>query len=199
MLSEDMSFKPSIIKPVIYICTAFIANFSLAAQAQIIVGGDGPQRSCYIKALRGDQGSQAAIDICNIAINDFTSRKNKIATHINRGILFMRKGDFPAARTDFETAIELKPNFAKTYVNYGAVLIHMQDYDGAIEALNIAVQALDKTELHEALYNRALAYDRKNQYKLAYLDLKRALELRPGWADAQKAIGNYKIESKPAG
>lgn len=192
-----MASSLSIYTRITYISAAFFGSYVTAAQAQIIVGGEGPQRACYEKAFYGDQGSKAAIDICNLAVKDVTSRKNKTASHVNRGILFMRKGDYPAARADFEAAIKLKPKLAKTYVNYGAVLIHMQDYDGAIEALNLAVQGLKETDIHEALFNRALAYDRKKQYKSAYLDLKRALELRPDWSDAQRAINNYKVETKP--
>jgi len=111
----------------------------------------------------------------------------------------MRKGDHAAARADFETAIKLNPDLPKFYVNYGAVLIHMHDYDGAVEALDTAIQGLEEKDVHEALYNRAIAYDRKKQYKAAYLDLKRALELRPDWPDAQKAISRYKVDAKPAG
>jgi len=162
----------------LYICAmaTFISGFSLSAQAQVIVGGEGPQHLCYKKALYGNMGTKTALKICDEGVKQITSHKNKTATHINRGILLMRKGDHP-----------------------GAVLIHMNDYDGALDALNVAVETLDEKDLHEALFNRALAYDRKKQYREAYLDLKRALELRPDWTAAQQAISNYKVETKIAG
>jgi len=185
----------------LYICAmaTFISGFSLSAQAQVIVGGEGPQHLCYKKALYGNMGTKTALKICNEGVKQITSHKNKTATHINRGILLMRKGDHPAARADFEKAISLRPKLPQTYINYGAVLIHMNDYDGALDALNVAVETLDEKDLHEALFNRALAYDRKKQYREAYLDLKRALELRPDWTAAQQAISNYKVETKIAG
>jgi hypothetical protein len=49
----------------------------------------------------------------------------------------------------------------------------------------------------EALYNRAIAYDRLDEFSLAYKDLKEALVLRPDWDVALKAINNYEVVPKP--
>jgi len=45
----------------------------------------------------------------------------------------------------------------------------------------------------EALYNRAIAYNRLNNYKGAYNDLKQALVLKPEWTAALKALESYTV------
>jgi len=180
----------------ISIATTLLCGLSLSAHAQLIIGGEGIQRDCYEKALYGDMGTKQAIEICNDAVNQVSSLKNKTASHVNRGILYMRSGDFNSARKDYEKAINLSPNLREAYVNYGALLIHEKDYDGAITALNQAVEGETIRNLHEALYNRAIAYDRQDRFREAYLDLKRALELRPEWADAKRAISHYSVAKK---
>ena len=175
-----------------------ILGFSLPAQAQIkiVLGGDSLERTCYEKALYGNTGTKRAIDICNDAVENFTTHKNRPANHINRGVLLMRSGKLEAARRDYEKAIELNPDLRDAYVNYGALLIQMQDYDAALTALNKAVEGEHTKHLHEALYNRAIAYDRQDRFREAYLDLKRALELRPEWDDAKRAISRYSVAKK---
>ena len=175
-----------------------ILGFSLPAHAQIkiVLGGDSLERTCYEKALYGNTGSKQAIDICDNAVENFTTHKNRPANHINRGVLLMRSGKFEAARRDYEKAIELNPDLRDAYINYGALLIQMQDYDAALTALNKAVEGEHTKNLHEALYNRAIAYDRQDRFREAYLDLKRALKLRPEWDDAKRAISRYSIVKK---
>ena len=76
----------------------------------------------------------------------------------------------------------------------------MYETDDAIEALSKAI-ALPQTgavgKLPEALFNRSIAYDRNQNYKAAYLDLRRALELRPDWPPALAAIKRYNVK-KPS-
>lgn len=176
--------------------TAFSAS---SAFAQSFVLGAGPEKGCYQKTLYGDTGSHTAIELCTKALNTPLTKENKASTYNNRGILYMRKGDFTKARSDYERAIEIQPKLAEIYMNYGAVLIYLEDYDGAVKSLNTAINDLKPINLHQALYNRALAYDHKKAYRKAYLDLKRALELRPDWAPALQTITRYSVAPKNSG
>jgi lipoprotein NlpI len=48
----------------------------------------------------------------------------------------------------------------------------------------------------EALYNRAVAYDRLENYKGAYKDLKQALVLRPDWEPALALLSGYQVQTR---
>ena len=85
---------------------------------------------------------------------------------------------------------------AEIYINYGASLIHIGDYNGAVTAINKAID-LETVKMPEALYNRAIAYDRLENYKGAYKDLKQALVLKPEWPAALKVLENYTVTRAP--
>lgn len=110
----------------------------------------------------------------------------------------MRAGDYDKSRDHYKTAITYAPDLPEAYINYGAALIYMENYGLAVNTLSTAI-GLGETKpfekLPEALFNRALAYDREKNYKAAYLDLRRALALRPDWPPASAAIRRYDVKA----
>lgn len=180
--------------------TLFFLSLSVAANAQILVVGSGDAENCYKLTRDGNPGTSKAIETCRSALKMGLLQRDQAATHVNTGILYMRTGDYEESRGHYESAIGLSPELPEAYINYGAALIFMYETDDAIEALSKAI-ALDQTEtagkLPEALFNRSIAYNRKENYKAAYLDLRRALELRPDWPPALAAIKRYNVK-KPS-
>ncbi len=178
------------------ICLAFgFVSFSAgAAQAQLVVQGKGDAVLCYEYSARGNMGSRSAIETCSNALTQQSLSKNDLAaTHVNRGILLMRKGDQNPAAEDFQSAIDIKPELTEAYVNYGASLIRQGKFEEALAKLNIALKDTMSTTRPEALYNRAIILDRRKDYKAAYYDLKEALTLRPDWAPALDLIDRYEV------
>ena len=106
----------------------------------------------------------------------------------------MRKGDYSLAQSSYARAIEMRPKLSEAYINHGASLIYTGDYSEALAALNTAID-LNTKKMPEALFNRAMAYDRMENYKSAYKDLKQALLLKPEWPAALKALDNYVVTS----
>ena len=183
----------------IVFATVFSLGMNISASAQIIVHGNGPAQGCYLSAKSGNSGSISAIRECEHALENIVlTRKDKVATHTNLGVLLMRKGDNQKAQSHYKQAIKLRPKTSETYINYGASLIYSGNYQDAINALNKAID-LETIKMPEALYNRAIAYDRLKNYKSAYKDLKQALILKPEWPPAMKALDNYTVttRSKP--
>lgn len=178
----------------------FILSLSASASAQVMVIGSGDAQNCYKMTRDGDPGTSEAIRTCRAALEIGLLLKDQAATHVNTGILYMRNGDYEKSQAQYESAIDLSPELPEAYINYGAALIFMYETDDAIEALSKAI-ALPQTEavgkLPEALFNRSIAYDRNQNYKAAYLDLRRALELRPDWPPALAAIKRYNVK-KPS-
>jgi len=170
----------------------------VSAFAQVVVMGSGAAQTCYQMTRDGNPGSSDALRICRDALELDLLRKDKAATLINTGILYMRNGEYDKSRDHYQSAIALSPDLPEAYINYGAALIYMYETDAAIEALTKAI-SLEQTEqvakLPEALFNRSIAYDRKQNYKAAYLDLKLALELRPDWPPAAAAIKRYNVKT----
>ncbi len=179
--------------PLILAATAFAQT----AQAQLVVHGQGDAAICYQQSVSGNKGSQSAIKTCTEALTQFLSEKDEAATFVNRGVLYMRRGDQTKATQDYEAAIEMRPELTEAYINYAASLIMQKKFD---ESLVMVTKALDDKKSKtrpEALYNRAVILDHKDDYRGAYRDLKEALTLRPDWKPALKLISRYEV--RPSG
>jgi len=95
----------------------------------------------------------------------------------NRGIQQLTK-----AVEDARKSVEMDPNYARSYITLGEMLIVNGDVEEAFKALNKAIQ-LDPN-IAEAYYNRAVAYEitaitSKNYgyYELAAADLQKVLQV----------------------
>lgn len=178
------------------ISLGLLASFTAPVFAQSSVLGSGPEKLCYEKALFGYAGSKDDIDVCNTALASALSRVNRGATHNNRGILLMRKGSLETARKDFESAIELRPELIEVQINLAALLMRMNDTNGALEALNTAISSQITTKRAVALYNRSIIHDERQNHTQAYQDLKAALEINPDWPLAANALKDYEVINK---
>ncbi len=173
--------------------------FPTTTFAQVIIHGDGAPRQCYVSVKLGDPGRPSTIRSCVEALKTpGLNKKNLAAMNTNIGILHMRAGNLDQAKEWYDNSLEIAPNIAETYVNYSAALIHLNDPRKAIEMASKALE-FETDKRPEALYNRAIAYDRIDDYNRAYRDLKQALTLRPEWPAALKAIDNYIVAPKPTG
>lgn len=142
-------------------------------------------------------GSASAIKTCEDALKDEAlPLKDLASTHVNTGILYMRGGQYDKAQTHYSQALKLRPRLSEAYINQGANFIYQRDYNVAITALSKSID-LGTDKMPEALYNRSMAYNGLQNYKAAYLDLKRALELKPDWPLAAKALEIYSVTPAP--
>jgi len=178
------------------LASIFSLSMAASASAQLVVHGGGAAQACYMSAKTGNMGSIGAIRKCEKALTTTElSRKDEAATHINLGVLLMRKGDNTEAQTHYKRAIELRPKTPEAYINHGASLIYTGEYQAAISAINTAIE-LDTEKMPEALFNRAMAYNGVEDYRRAYKDLKQALALKPDWPIALKALDNYEVTTR---
>ncbi|MEM7730370.1 MAG: tetratricopeptide repeat protein [Pseudomonadota bacterium] len=166
-----------------------------AAQSGIIIG-EGKAQSCYQSALMGDMGSVTAVRTCTEALDDpRLVRRDQAATLANRGLLFVRRGNFDRAMADFDRALDFAPELAEAHLNRGTALFHRGDFAAARDAYTRSLE-LGITKEAEALYNRALAHERLDDNRAAYLDLRRTLELRPDWDAAQATMARFTVVSR---
>ncbi|MEZ5974806.1 MAG: tetratricopeptide repeat protein [Planctomycetota bacterium] len=99
----------------------------------------------------------------------------------------LRRGDAVGARRDFETAIELAPEYSRPYVGLAQCLLDQGDREGAWHAYQQALQRSPKNPVaHAGLGQLALS---AGDSELALQHYRRATELQPGRAAFWRGLG----------
>lgn len=163
-----------------------------SANAAVTVVGHGFARGCYLAAVQ-DRGDTDAMRTCNQALAEQPlNRRNRAATFVNRGIIYLNRSDSESALRDFDRAIELQPDLAEAHTNRAAALLYQNDYRGAIDAANRGLE-LQPEEAHKAYFIRAAAYEELGDNSSAYRDYRRAVELAPDWSAARTELARFRI------
>ena len=90
---------------------AVALTFGLAgsAGAAVTVMGDSSAQQCSEAAFH-EEADQASMQLCTDAIGQsMLDRRDLAGTYINRGVMWMIRRDYAAARVDFQHAIEIDP------------------------------------------------------------------------------------------
>ena len=172
---------------------AALAASAAPAAAGVMVVGNSDARLCYEAAdspLNPTAGDVRRCD--NALLNDTLSQYELVATHVNRGILRLRRGGVEEAVADFDRAIQLDPNQPEAYLNKGAALIQRQNPS---EALQLFTVALDRHTSRPAVahYGRAVANEQLGNVREAYNDYLAASELAPDWADPRTELLRFRV------
>jgi tetratricopeptide (TPR) repeat protein len=174
------------------------AALALAASAQagaVTVLGGGLARDCSVATLKGGFSSGVE-DICTQALDsEVMSARDRAATHVNRGVLKLRRAEYAEARFDFDRAVSLKPDLAEAYMNRGAAAIGARRYAESMADLNRALK-LGVEEPEKAYYNRAMAFEALNDIKAAYFDYQKAAELSPMWDAPKRQLTRFTVERR---
>lgn len=169
-----------------------------AAQGAVTVVGGGLAEVCS-KAVQAGRGDMITHDVCSRSLTEEPlRRRDRAATHVNRGIVSMRMNRYEVAAKDFDRAVSINPNVGEAYVNRGAVLIYQEQYDRAVQEIDRGI-ALGLEEVHKAYYNRALAREKLDDVRGAYFDLRKAAELAPEWTLPQEQLVRFTVVDKPTG
>lgn len=161
-------------------------------QPQTIILGHGHAADCSRLALRG-KFDQAALGVCTLAIEqDNLRRQDAAKTHVNRGVIHMRRGSLDKAAKDFDGAERLMPDLGEIFVNRGAVLMKQSRWEEAIAQFDQGI-ALRPDELEKAYFNRGLAREQVDDLNGAYADLKMAASLKPDWPAPRTEMERYTV------
>ena len=169
------------------------AGLSIPAAAAVTVIGNSAARLCY-EASESQIRTGVGIDNCDRALEtENLSRYDTVATHVNRGILRMRKGRIDDAIADFDAAIELDPRQAEAYLNKGLALLRMPG--GPEQALPLFDSALQRNTRKPALayYGRAVAHELGGRIRDAYRDYRQASRLEPKWRDPKTQLARFTV------
>jgi tetratricopeptide (TPR) repeat protein len=158
-------------------CAAGLAG---SAGAAVTVMGDTSAQDCSEAAFH-ERADQSAMQECTTALAEGTlDRRDLAGTYINRGVMWMIRRDYKAARVDFQHAIDVDDALGEAWVNRGAVAIIDRQFKNGIDDISKGL-TLGTEEPAKAYYNRAVAYEGIDDEKSAYLDYQQALVLQPGW------------------
>lgn len=168
-----------------------LAASPAAAQAVDVWGG-GLASACSA-AAQGDSDSVKDEDVCTASLDkELLTPLDRAGTYVNRGVIKLRGKRYDEAIKDFDTAIRYKSNLAEAYMNRAAAHIALRQFGvslGDIEnALTLGVKQPEK-----AYYNRAVAYEEMDDYKDAWLDYQKAIELAPDWSLPRQQLARFTV------
>lgn len=153
-------------------------------QSMSVIGGGSYARNCFMSATLAIQMNSATrenVQECDQAIlHGRLTRKDLLATYVNRGILYGAMEEYQKALKDYRTAVELEPETGEVYVNLGNLYLLSKKFDVAIEQYTTAIE-LSLAKNHIAHFNRAMAYENNKEFDSAEADYRRAIELSPEW------------------
>ncbi|MFT5132946.1 MAG: tetratricopeptide (TPR) repeat protein [Gammaproteobacteria bacterium] len=167
------------------------------AQSVTVIGDSANARECYMSAGLATQmqsASMSEIESCNDALNgDNMKLRDRAATYINRGILYVAMGEYQDAIEDYAVAKNLYPKFGAIYVNRGNLFFIGESYDSAISEYSKALD-LGLNQDYVAHLNRGMAYEKLGRLDEAETDYRQAIELAPEWKEAKSKLERVLIK-----
>jgi Tfp pilus assembly protein PilF/peroxiredoxin len=110
-------------------------------------------------------------------------------TFYNLGTLYMKLGQASRARTTFEQALALDPEYAEANNTLGALLAQQGDVAQAVTHFRKALET--KPDYADALNNLGYVLFQTRQPREAYELYQRALQLRPDFPEALNNVGIF--------
>jgi protein O-mannosyl-transferase len=99
--------------------------------------------------------------------------------YVNRGIAFMKLGQFDKAIKDYTEAISRKPSDYNAFYSRAAVLAKLNLVSQAIADYSAAIEL--KPSYYEAYNNRGILYEKMGQLDEAMADFNTAISLNPSY------------------
>lgn len=166
-----------------------LAAAPLVSGAATTVIGSPRAESCFNSARDGFD-TLPSIAQCTSAIHeDGLAPHDLAATHVNRGILYSRRGRHEEALKDFSRALDMERALVHALINRGNVLVRMKRFQEALEDYD---QAVFYSEGRDPIvfFNRSLAYEGLGRGAEAREDLVRAVQLAPESSAYREALAS---------
>lgn len=173
--------------------SALLAASAAGAHSITVIGANADAIACF-RAADSERERPGAVATCTAALaaRDLSSH-DRLATFVNRGIVRFRLRDFDGAIADFDEAMRIEPNQPDALVNKG---ITMLAAGAPVEtAAALIEEGLQRGPQRPwvGYYGRGVAHELAGRDAQAYRDYRRAIELRPGWAPAERALARFTV------
>lgn len=164
-----------------------------AASPNVYRSGPGPAELCATELGRHSEATLGLKRLCDAGAkqSDLTL-SGRAAAHANAGTVRIRRGDLEGAARLLSKAHAMPGASADITISLSAVLIRLERYDEAVQALAGLDQVSDELR-HKALYNRAMAELLRNNVEAAYADLRKTVQLAPDFVPAQDMLKRFKV------
>lgn len=167
-------------------CAAMTAAAPAAAQMSISTFGATDAQGCFEDA-RSDVTT--TVDRCDAALRGQTlTKRDRLATLVNRGIVLNRAGRLDDALADFNAALEKDPSLGEAWLNRGNAQYLRGQYDLAIADYEKSLET-DLSKPWVAWYNIGLAREALKDARGARTAYERALEINPDFSLAKEKLG----------
>jgi len=179
------------------VAAIFVGLSATSASAATLVLGAGNATACFENAL-SHNSNQATIRGCDAALSDAgLTRRDRAASHVNRGNLRHLHDDDDGALEDFQAALRLQPALGEAYSNLALVYARRRQWAQAVEALDQGI-ALEPSRLHRSYYSRGVAREHLGDLAGAYEDYQQAAELAPDWAAPRTELERFTVRIERA-
>ncbi len=169
---------------------------ALPAQAAVTMLGGGFGRECYV-AAELKREFRTSIDVCSRALTEESlSRRDRAATLVNRGILFMYAREMDKAIADYQAAIRMDPGLAEAHVNHGIALLHKGGADREAVAALTKGLAMNPSRPEVAFYTRAVANELIGNVREAYEDYQSAAAAKPDWNEPVEQLKRFSTQRR---
>jgi tetratricopeptide (TPR) repeat protein len=121
-------------------------------------------------------------------------RSDSPDVHYGLATVYFQLNELTSAAHHFKEVTRLDPKRAGAFVNLGAVLNLLTEYDEAITVLRKGI-ALDPKRT-EGYYNLGLVHKRKGQLDLAVQAYREAIRINPRLGDAHLNLGNVYLDKR---
>ena len=141
--------------------------------------------SLYLKTLISLSGTGKPLSQGNHTIS--------AETYFERGNTKASLGQYLAAISDYDNAIQLKPDAVNAYYNRGVAKAKLDQHIAAIDDFDKVMQL--KPDLAEVYFNRGLAKINLKQYIAAISDFDKTIQLKPDDAEAynDRGVAKHKL------
>lgn len=162
------------------------AATAAAAQLSVSTFGATDAQGCYEDAR---DGRTTSTERCDAALaGEALTKRDRLATLVNRGIIHNRAGRLGDALSDFDKALDGDGALGEAWLNRGNAQFLAGRYD-------LAIADYEKSLDHEiskpwvAWYNIGLAREAQKDARGARTAYERALEINPDFGLARKKLG----------
>jgi tetratricopeptide (TPR) repeat protein len=176
---------------ILFPAAVFLTSAPLVAG--VVVIGTTSARSCYEAAEASSSPSLDQLSQCDRALTlEPLTEYEVVATHVNRGILHVRRGNADSGIRDFDRAIALNPSEPEAYLNKAAALIRAGQAQAALPLLDTALAKKTKKPAL-AYFARGIAHEELGKVQSAYRDYRRASNADPKWALPRNELLRFKV------